>query len=58
VEHRHRWWTLAAITVATFTVASLLAGLSADGAILILSRAMQGVGAALLVPIGLALLRN
>jgi len=42
--------------IATFTVASLLAGLSADGAILILSRAVQGVGAALLVPIGLALL--
>ncbi|MET8162199.1 MFS transporter [Sphaerisporangium sp. NPDC005289] len=42
--------------VALFTLASAAAGLSGDGTALILSRAAQGVGAALLAPSALALL--
>jgi len=42
--------------IAIFTLASLLAGLSTDGTILVLGRSLQGVGAAMLVPVGLAML--
>lgn len=42
--------------LATFTVASLLAGVAPNAAALVAARAMQGVGAALVVPAELALL--
>jgi len=42
--------------LAVFTAASLLAGLSPTGSVLIASRALQGLGAALLTPAALALL--
>jgi len=42
--------------LAVFTVASLLAGLAGSAEVLIASRALQGVGAALLTPTALAIL--
>ncbi len=42
--------------LAIFTPASLAAGLSGSGAVLIASRAVQGLGAALLVPTALAII--
>jgi len=44
------------VGLTVFTVASLLAGLSPNAAVLIASRALQGLGAALLTPAGLAIL--
>ncbi len=44
------------IGLAIFTLASLAAGLSGNGAVLIVSRAVQGLGAALLVPTTLAII--
>ena len=44
------------IGVSVFAVASLACGLAPDAAILICARALQGVGAALLVPCSLALI--
>ncbi|GAA3091839.1 MFS transporter [Streptosporangium carneum] len=46
------------IGLGVFTAASLAAGLASDGAVLITARAVQGVGAALLTPTALALLRS
>ena len=42
--------------IAVFTAASLLAGITQDGALLIVARAVQGFGAALIVPATLSLL--
>ena len=42
--------------LALFTVSSLAAGLAANGTMLIISRAVQGVGAALLMPTTLAII--
>ncbi|MEO3873809.1 DHA2 family efflux MFS transporter permease subunit [Nonomuraea sp. B12E4] len=47
---------LAGLTV--FTVSSLAAGLATSGAVLIAARAVQGVGAALLTPTALTLIRQ
>ena len=44
------------VGLATFTGASLLAGLTSTGGALIAARALQGVGAAILIPAELALL--
>jgi EmrB/QacA subfamily drug resistance transporter len=44
------------IGVAVFTVASLLAGVAANGPVLVAARALQGVGAALTAPNALALI--
>ncbi|MCW2878116.1 MAG: EmrB/QacA family drug resistance transporter [Sphaerisporangium sp.] len=44
------------IGLAVFTLASTAAGLSGDGTTLILSRGLQGIGAALLTPTALALI--
>ncbi|MFC6081081.1 MFS transporter [Sphaerisporangium aureirubrum] len=44
------------IGLTVFTLASTAAGLSADGATLILSRGVQGIGAALLTPTALSLI--
>ncbi|MEV4097071.1 DHA2 family efflux MFS transporter permease subunit [Streptosporangium saharense] len=46
------------IGLSVFTLASLAAGLATDGATLIAARAVQGVGAALLTPTALALIRS
>ncbi|MFF5210225.1 MFS transporter [Streptosporangium sp. NPDC000396] len=46
------------IGLAVFTTASFTAGLATDGASLIAARGVQGVGAALLTPTALALLRS
>ncbi|GII04291.1 DHA2 family efflux MFS transporter permease subunit [Planobispora takensis] len=46
------------IGLGVFTLASLAAGLSGDGTTLIATRALQGVGAALLTPTALALLTS
>lgn len=44
------------IGLATFTFASLLAGLAGDGATLITARALQGLGAALVAPASLSII--
>jgi EmrB/QacA subfamily drug resistance transporter len=44
------------IGIAVFTLSSLAAGLAASGGVLIASRAVQGVGAALLMPPALAII--
>ncbi|MFD0887044.1 MFS transporter [Streptosporangium algeriense] len=46
------------IGLSVFTLASLAAGLATSGAFLIAARAVQGVGAALLTPTALALIRS
>lgn len=46
------------VGLSTFTAASLLAGLSGSADVLIASRALQGLGAALVTPTTLALLRT
>src|SRR5215472_10846984 len=42
--------------VAVFTVASAIGGLSQDATVLIASRALQGVGAAMIMPLSLTIL--
>ncbi len=48
-----RWMYLAGLAI--FTVSSLAAGLAGSGGVLIASRAIQGIGAALLMPATLAI---
>jgi EmrB/QacA subfamily drug resistance transporter len=55
---RHGRRRMFLIGLAVFTLASLLAGIAADGATLIAARGVQGIGAALVAPASLAIIAD